>query len=366
LSLFFTIAAGTDMRFHILGLAHTISVKEYSACAFTQKIVNMCAMLTRAGHEIFHYGNVASQIEGTNIGVMTRIGLAEAYSGWDWRTQGFPPFDVNDKAYTHFNREAIAAIAARKEPGDFLLCPFGFGHKTVADAHQDMIVVESGIGYGGGYFAPYKVFESYALLHAYLGLGAVCTPFNDHWYDVVIPNYYDPADFIFKAEKQDYLLFLGRINGGKGIHIAEEVAAATGHKLIVAGQGVYEGKGEYRGVVGPKERAELLANAKALVCPSTYVEPFCGVQAEAMLSGTPVISTDWGAFTEYNINDVTGYRCRTFDDFCGAVKKVEYLNQKVIWCHGMEFAMNSIWPRYAKFFQDVQNLYSGAGWYARS
>ena len=355
------------MRFHILGLAHTVSTPEYSQCAFTQKVVKMCRMLSRAGHEAFHYGHADSEIEGTNVPCTDEDTLIEAYAAWDWRTQGFPPFKVDDGAYRIFNKNAISEIGKRKQPGDFLLVPFGYAQQLVADAHKDMLVVESGIGYGGGMFAPYKVFESYALMHAYRGLDAVCHASNEHWYDVVIPNYYDPAEFTYRAEKQDYLLHMGRLGVGKGTHIALDLARKTGHRLVVAGPlGDYKlpPDVEYVGVVGPRERAKLLAGAKALLCPSTYVEPFCGVMVEAFLSGTPVISTDFGAFAEYNIDGVTGFRCRTFGDFMRAVDDIGVIQPEDCYNHGLVFSLDSLWPEYERYFQDVQNVYLGAGWYS--
>lgn len=353
------------MRFHILGIPHTISTPEYSTCAFTQKVVRLCAMLHRAGHEVFHYGHEDSRVECTHHMICAdRKGHEIAYGNWDWRKQGFPPYDVNDGVYRSFHSVANMYLSIMKKPGDFLLCPFGYGHKPVADAHPDMIVVESGIGYGGGFFAPYKVFESYALLHTYLGLDGVNTPFNSHWYDVVIPNYYDTSEFKFLDVKEDYLLFIGRLNEGKGLNIAEQVAEATGHKLIVAGQGEYRGKHEYVGVVNQAQRRELLARAKGVLCPSAYVEPFCGVQIEAFLSGTPVISTDWGAFTEYNLHGVTGWRCRTFAQFIAAVERLGEIYPADCRAHGLEFSIEAVYPRYEEFFKDVQNVHSGKGWYA--
>ena len=47
------------------------------------------------------------------------------------------------------------------------------------------------------------------------------------------------------------------------------------------------------GSVGVKERANLLFNADAVIVPTTYIEPFGGVVIEAMLAGTPAITTDF-------------------------------------------------------------------------
>ena len=43
---------------------------------------------------------------------------------------------------------------------------------------------------------------------------------------------------------------------------------------------------------------QLFANAKCTLMPSKYAEPFGFVALESMLSGTPVITTDYGAFPE--------------------------------------------------------------------
>jgi hypothetical protein len=66
----------------------------------------------------------------------------------------------------------------RKQKGYFLLCMFGIANNPRADAHPDLISVEPGIGYGAGYFAPLKVFKSYALPHAYHDLRRVSSMYK--------------------------------------------------------------------------------------------------------------------------------------------------------------------------------------------
>ena len=358
------------MRFHVLGIPHTITTPEYSTCAFTQKVVKLCKLLKAQGHYVIHYGHQDSKVEcNEHVTVTKRYDLSKAYGDHDWRKNGFPTFQFNDWVYQAFTTRANLELTANKQPGDFLLCTFGFGHKAIADAHMDMIVCEPGIGYPQGGYAPYRVFESYSIMHAYQGQKLIEWAKNDRWYDAVIPNYFDLADFIFSAEKDDYFLFLGRVNAGKGVHIAQQLAKITDTRLIVAGSGDFEfdteAKIERIGVVNPAERSKLLSRAKATICASTFMEPFCGTQIESMLSGTPVISSDFGAFAEYNLHGITGYRCKTFEHFEWAARNIGNINPVDCRKWGERFSLENIAPMYDEYFQSAADSRSADAWYAK-
>jgi hypothetical protein len=108
----------TRSRFHVLGLPHTISMRDYNVCAFTQKVVRLCTLLKSRGHEVIHYGHRDSIVDcDEHVTVTTDAVLQEAYGDHDWRTQGFPPFDTGDFAYRTFFDNAIPQVGQRKQPG---------------------------------------------------------------------------------------------------------------------------------------------------------------------------------------------------------------------------------------------------------
>jgi glycosyltransferase involved in cell wall biosynthesis len=207
-------------------------------------------------------------------------------------------------------------------------------------------------------------------MHAYQGQKLIEWGQNDRWYDAVIPNYFDLDDFVYSDKKDDYFLFLGRVGAGKGIHIAQQIAVATDTTLVVAGHGDFDFdmKAKIRrvGVVGPAERSDLLAGAKATICASTFMEPFCGVQIESMLSGTPAISSDLGAFAEYNLHGITGYRCRTFEQFEWAARNIGKLRSSDCRLWGENFSLEKIGLRYTEYFTSVAAAHAdGDKWYAK-
>ena len=366
-------------RLHVLGIPHTQTNKQFTGCAFTQKVLKFIKMMAARGHQIYHYGHELSEIPDQpnveHITVITDREHRQAYGDeyvdqQRWRELGFAHYyDIQDTAHSHFHATAIKEIKKRKEPNDFLLCFWGWGVKPIADALPDLIAIEPGIGYGGAW-ARWRIYESHAIRNAMAGIDGVrhC---NQDWYHVVIPNYFDLDDFTYSKRKDDFILYLGRIGWNKGVDIAIEAAQSAGVRLLVAGQGTLKDMG-YRetpynvvevGYADTELRRGLMARASALIIGSRYAEPFGGVQVEAWLSGTPVISPDWAAFAEFNQQGITGFRCRTHRDFVAAIKNRRKLNPELCRAHGETFSLERIAPEYERYFDDVLNVYVDNGWY---
>lgn len=358
-----------QLRFHLLGLAHVATRRQNSACAYTQKIVKLAKMLKSYGHQLYFYGVEGSEIECDEfVQVCGEDILEKTYGKYD-KSREFFKHNPMDLAHQTFNKNAVKAILERKESQDLLLCPMGNYQQPIADAVR-LLTIESGIGYTG-VFSSYRIFESYAWMHYIYGL---LHQDDGVWYDAVIPNYFDPSDFPYQSDKQDYLLYFGRIIWRKGVQVASDVAKETGNQLYIVGQGALDNPDErlalgsekhikYLPAVGPDKRAELLGKAKAVLMPTFYLEPFGGVNVEAQLCGTPVITSDWGAFPETVLHGKTGYRCRVFEEFCWAVKNIHRIRPKDCreWAE-RNYSMERVGRMYEEYFQRVHGVFD-QGWY---
>jgi FkbM family methyltransferase len=361
-----TIVANPEpMTFHLLGTFNTpTNKKEGIGYAFSSKIMNIAEMLKYLGHKVIFYGAEGSEVMCDEF---VQILSKEELPNEVWYNKYVE--DFNHPANKLFNDRAIIEINKRKpryfHSRDILLIPTGSYQHPIAKG-VGLLCVEIGIGYKG-VFADNKIFESYAWMHWIYGKGSQA---EGRFYDMVIPPIFNPKDFKYSSKKDDYFLYIGRVMFNKGVTIAKEICEQMGVKLKVAGidTGYVLGKSpnvEMVGFADAKKRKELLSKAKAVFVPTIYIEPFGYVVMEAAMSGTPVITTDWGAFTETVLDGFTGYRCRTFSDFMWAVKNIDKIKPSNCRSWAMKnFTMEKVAPLYQKYFEQIQNLF-GKGWYSK-
>lgn len=304
------------MHLHVLANPHGITDLRYRMEPFNIAVSKFVTNMLKLGWAITHYGHELSQVDCENVAVIS--------------SSEIPP-QSQDTLFPHnpvvaklFGQRVNLALLNNVEPGDAVLCFYGSDHYDAVLNIPNVKVVEPSIGYRAeAVFAPYRVFTSYAQMHYYYGKNDMLhTP---AWTDAVIPNAFTPNEFKYSDNKDDYLLYLGRVSGEKGIDIAIKTATATRRRLIIAGPGhldsVPEGV-EIFGYADVEQRKTLLAGAAALIAPTYYIEPFGNIVIEAAMSGTPVLTTDWGGFTETVIPGRTGFRCRSLEEFIQAVDRL--------------------------------------------
>lgn len=341
------------MRFHVPALPGQPTIAANSHCAYTQKIRKFAEMMTARGHEVFVYTGADRDCD------QPADRYVEAYS-----TPQPVPFE--QEAWRIANVRAAAAIAEREEPGDFLCLIAGRCQEKLTQLLPDLRAVEFGIGYGGS-FAEFRVFESYAWMHATYAAqdGPNIHDANGRFYDAVIPNYFDSTEFPAGDGEGQYLLYVGRMAARKGVELAAQVAERAGISLLLAGAegDAKPGYGEWIGPVGPEDRARLMGGARALIAPTYYLEPFGGVVVEAQMCGTPVITTDWGAFPETVDQGVSGYRCRSMAEFLDAVQFVGEMDRGVIRRRAIgRWATGPVSAEYEEYFLRLRTL-QGEGFY---
>jgi glycosyltransferase involved in cell wall biosynthesis len=153
-----------------------------------------------------------------------------------------------------------------------------------------------------------------------------------------------PVDLLTSLESGgEYLAFLGRISPEKRVDRAIEVALRLGVPLEIAAK-VDRADYEYYndeikhlmidqplvkfiGEIGQKEKSQFLGNAKALVFPIDWQEPFGLVMIEAMACGTPVVAFGLGSVPEVIDDGVTGFIVETIEDAVEAVEKIDDLDR---------------------------------------
>lgn len=358
-------------RVHVVALPHTLLTPDYDWCAYTAKLRRFTHMLVSAGHTPIVYGpDVAELAPGSvHIPVVDADDRQRWFGMPEWdRSQVFDQWDGGATHWREMNARAAYGIAAAWQPGDILGLIAGYCQLSVVEQLHALgvepLVWEWGVGYSGVLPGSHKTYESYAWAHH---VAALTRSDDIRYFDSVIPNCYLPEEFAPSLKVGEYLLFMGRPTERKGLSIVREIAQRTDLPVKVAGQPGADIPGaEYVGIVTGQAKKELLAGARAVLTPTTYLEPFGGVAVEAMLSGTPVIATDWGAFTETVVPFISGLRCRTLSEFLQAVKTVHHIDRRDVLAHAQSRYTTDIGARlYGKQIDRLLTLHAD-GWYQLS
>jgi len=226
--------------------------------------------------------------------------------------------------------------------------PMPFGVTQVSSITPDVDIIHAPIGPPG--FAEKKV--AFAATH---GIPCLLTchmlehekPLGANWVFVsrslaqaygssrFVVNGVNPDDFIFSETKHDYLLFLCAMNraADKGLDLALQLSQSVGFHLVVAGTGLNydtirqvselcaDAGAEYVGDVRGSQKAELLAGARALLFPSRLKEGCPLTILEALVSGTPVISSR-SCGTEEVLAPDAGILCDREEDWRAALDRI--------------------------------------------
>jgi glycosyltransferase involved in cell wall biosynthesis len=148
-----------------------------------------------------------------------------------------------------------------------------------------------------------------------------------------------------KMPSDPYLAFLGRISPEKRPDRAISLAKRLGMRLRIAAKVDAADQRYFRdeieplladpliefiGEIGDSEKSAFLGNAKALLFPIDWPEPFGLVLIESIACGTPVIAWRCGSVSEIIDDGKTGFIVDTEDEAIQAVLKLDQLDRLTV------------------------------------
>lgn len=333
-------------------------------------------MMRSRGFEVIHYGNGEDNPGATEHVPIMSEGDLMVYLGKEFHphSQEFIGNHavVTSPLYKEWNKRLALALNLSLQEGDAICLPFGHAHQEAVQKcdlvkQRKVVLVETGIGYHVT-FAPHRVYESYCWMHYHRGKDGKDGSDTD-W---VIPNYYDLNEWEVSTQPGNYVLFMGRISDTKGVPIISEIAKRRPDlRFVLCGQGdpkpyLKSNNIEYWPPIHGAQRSKVIGDAQVVLCPSRYVEPFCGVAVEALLCGRPVLTSEFGAFNEH-VREVLPYRTHTLRQWLDSLDTLlsiwgPQMSQHLAGFARSRFDMMKVGHQYAQVFDQLQGAF-GRGWY---
>lgn len=201
-------------------------------------------------------------------------------------------------------------------------------------------------------------------------------PFPDLNYIATIYHGVNLSKIKFSKRGGDSLVFVGRLIKEKGVSEAIQVARKTDNRLVLLGKAhgdqldywekkikpFIHGKIKNPGFVSRDRVMEYLRNAKALIFPVQWAEPFGLVMIEAMACGTPVIAFRRGSIPEVIVEGKTGFIVNQLNKkgkpnikgLIKAIKNIDKIDRRECRKHVEEnFTIEKMIDRYEETYRKV-------------
>jgi len=322
---------------HIVGTPGNASRKNPTIDPFSRSSYYLTDFLHKEGWRVNYYGYKES-----NPGCSEKFNVCDI----DWKkthvehSENSPP-TVTDNLLNDFSQRVFDKLKDNVLEGDIIICMWSDVIGVLPLRDLTPYVIDGHIGhYAPSYNTSYHVYACHSLQSWLYAKNE--ERYANRWNDVVIPPIsHSKNDFKYVKEKDDYILFMSRLIENKGLGIVLDVAKELpNQKFKIAGTGDWgawvDNAGdnvEFIGYIEGDERKKVLSKAKAVMTPSLYFEPFGLTAVEAALSGTPIITTDWGGYGNNVVDGVTGFRCVTIYDFVNAINRIDEIDKEdcVMW-----------------------------------
>jgi glycosyltransferase involved in cell wall biosynthesis len=176
-------------------------------------------------------------------------------------------------------------------------------------------------------------------------------------------------NYTFCGSHGEYFAFLGRLAPEKGPEVAIEIAKRSNTPLKIAAKIDRVDQKyfteiieplldhpliEFIGEVNEKEKDEFLGNAKALLFPINWPEPFGLVMTESMACGTPVIAFRRGSVEEIIVDGKTGFIVDNVEQALEATMALETIDRKNCRTHFEEkFSVSVMTDGYLEIYRNL-------------
>lgn len=396
---------------HLLSPFMSPTSPEYCWDAYNMTTIKIAKMFHSRGHKVWFYGdsNSYQHVEcDKHVSILNTCEydqikkLTNNFTDLTYRTSGYNNNEANSR-FDNLRRQVIGPVLNKKletnyQSGNIVLHMFDYTYLLTPGKNMTHVLASS---MGGGDFLVNTCFISKNWRDHVNGKIKVNSlgQKQDHEYvkdyqakvknETIVYPWFDPDEYYLPEtninfKEKNTFLYLARVLPLKGILLFLEISKRLpNYNFIIYGECFsYDAEkkilqvdrktasGEYNdtfidlhdyanltycGLADHKEKVRLLHRVTALIQPTQYQEPLGYNAIESMLCGTPVLASNFGAYTETIKHGVTGFLCNTPDEYVTAIENISQISPHNCIKHVLKnFNESRSYQSYIKFFNKIR------------